>query len=84
MLINCIPILLLDPDDAFFIELLSLHKESPLLGVGIMRGNNLFSAAMYSASKLFLETKGHWQGPLHAGASVSATKERGILELYVG
>lgn len=56
-----------DTDDAFAVELMSTYSGASVLGVAVVRGNDLQPAELFAADKIFVSTSGVWNGPIYAG-----------------
>jgi len=57
-----------DTDDAFAVELISSYVDALVLGVAVVRGNDLQPAELFAANKIFTSTSGAWNGPIIEGA----------------
>lgn len=56
-----------DTDDAFAVELISSYVDALVLGVAVVRGNDLQPAELFAAGKIFTSTTGVWNGPIFEG-----------------
>jgi len=56
-----------DTDDAFAVELISSYAGAFVLGVAVVRGNDLQPAEIFAANEIFVSTIGTWNGPIYAG-----------------
>jgi len=56
-----------DTDDAFAVELISTYSSARVLGVAVVRGNDLQPAELFAANEIFTSTSGLWNGPIYAG-----------------
>ena len=69
-----------DPDDAYAAELLSLVDRSWLSSVGVVRGNDLLPAEMFTATEAFVKTAGSaFRGPIVSGGASPLPTPTGVV-----
>ena len=69
-----------DPDDAYAAELLSLVDNSWLSGIGVVRGNDLLPAELFSARQTFVQTPGSsFRGPIFSGGASPLPTPVGVI-----